>query len=102
MKPTKISAIMGLTALLNGCDENQQRELAACDVGGLQARAVYQERYDELDHITLNFYKDNKLVASVQPYLRGGVTKSWIQCDDGRRLHFESGNQKVYFSSEKK
>ena len=102
MKSTRISAIIGLTALLNGCDENRQKELAACDVGGLQARAVYRERYDELDHVTLNLYKDNKLVASIQPYLRGGVTNSWIQCDDGRLLHFEPGNQKVYFSSEKK
>ena len=42
MKQTTIGAIMSLTALLGGCDDNKEIELAGCDVGGLQARAIYR------------------------------------------------------------
>ncbi len=95
-----MGAIMGLTALLSGCDENQEKVLAACDMAGVQVRAVYHQRHGEFDYVTLDFYKENKIVASVIPFR--SEYPNWVQYDDGRKLNLSSGDPNAYFSSEKK
>ena len=106
MKSRTIGTIMGLTALLGGCDENQEKVLYICDAGGIQVRAVYHQRrlgdkvYTPTEshyHPTLKFYKDNKIIASVKLELT--PNDNWIQCDNGQKLNLELGSKDVYFSN---
>lgn len=92
-----MGALISLTTLLSGCDENKDIELAGCDMGGLQVRAVYHQQYGEVDFTTLDLYKDGKMVGSLNPR-RNNRTYEWVQCDDGRKLNFRPGNPIVYFS----
>ncbi|MBI3290841.1 hypothetical protein HYZ76_01000, partial [Candidatus Falkowbacteria bacterium] len=82
MKLTTFGAVIGLTSLLGGCDNNKEIELAACDVGGLQARAIYHQQFVGVDYTTLDLYKDGKIVGSLSPRMDNG-TYDWVQCDDG-------------------
>lgn len=93
MKYKTIGAFLGLTALVSGCDNNEERELAACDVGGVQVRAVYHKVVGH-DYISFDFYRGGEITGSLGP-----IKSGWVQCDDGRKLSRVYGNYEVYFTS---
>jgi len=92
MKQTTMGALIGLTSLLGGCDENKEIKLVGCDVGGLRVQATYHQKSGKVDYTTLDLYKDGKIVGSVVPKMR-----DWVQCDDGGKLNVTSGIPKVYY-----
>ncbi len=91
-----LGAIISLTALLSGCEENKDMVLASCDVGELQARVIYHQLSDSEDKTGLELYKDGKIVASVKPI--GATFYGWLQCNDGKILNIDYHNPKVYFT----
>ena len=101
MKSTTMGAIFGLTALVTGCEENKESELANCNVGdGLQVQVIYHQVSGEIDHITVDLYKEGKIIGSLSlPKRINHDSSEWIQCEDGRKLNFRSGSTYVYFST---
>ncbi len=100
---SKLSLVIGLTGILNGCDENEKRKLAECEVGNLKVKVINDIRHANYDRIYLNFYLDKHLVGTVMPM--GSYDSEYyttaIHCNDGRIMHIEQNNfDDEYFTEE--
>lgn len=105
-------AVVGLTALVSGCDDNKDIILATCKNDNVKIQVVQHQLSGRADHLTVEFYKTDKKGAGdlhfgtmLTPESAYEADFFQFQCDNGRTLkiaeNYFSLNQPYFVESKK-